>query len=114
MPIAPGCTRTAPSAVLDRDGAEAAGDVDEDAVRDALAGEAGAAGAEGQGHLQLVAQGEEGAHLVLAGGERNRARDQPVEARGARARDQLGRRVEDARRREDRIEACAQRRSGPP
>ena len=66
--------------VLDRDAAEVAADVDQDAVALALAVEAGAAGAEGDRDPLLAAVGEDLGDVAGVARHHHRLREEPVGA----------------------------------
>ncbi len=104
--LGPALTR---NAGLDRDAAEVAAHVDEDAVALALAVEAGAAGAEGDRDPVLAAVGEHLGDVGGFAGHHHRPREEPVGAGVGGVLDDVAGAGEDAVGAEQRLELAAQR-----
>ena len=98
--------------LLDRDAAEVAAHVDEDAVALALAVEAGAAGAEGDRDPLLAAVGEDLGDVVGVAGHHHGLREEPVGAGVGGVADDVAGAGEDAVGAEQRLELAAQRLGG--
>ncbi len=94
--------------LLDRDAAEVAADVDEDAVALALAVEAGAAGAEGDRDAFLPPVGEDLGDVGGLAGHHHRLREEPVGAGVGGVLDEVAGLGEDAVGAEQRLELAAQ------